>query len=337
MRIREKYFRSERHSTFYLSSGPEDGPLVIFVHGWPELSFSWRNQLNYFGEKGYHVVAPDMRGYGRSDVYECHEAYAQSEIVLDMLQLIDHLGSKTAYWVGHDWGSPVVWNIALHHPDRVDGVTSLCIPMGFERGVDELVKYVDRNVYPIDKYPKGQWDYQYFYQENFELAQKEMECDPYKLVKALFRKRMGDSKDTPVFSASIRARNGWFPPDGIPPDMPIDEDVLSEDEAREYAEALVRTGFFGPNSWYMNHERNLSYSESLPADRVLKMPVLFIHAQYDYICYTLDSDLVIPMRASCKNLYEEVVASGHWMAQEKPVQVNDILGKWLRSVRQQAD
>ncbi len=329
MGIEENIFSSKRHSTFYLSSGPKNGPLLIFIHGWPELSFSWRNQLEYFGKNGWRAVAPDMRGYGRSSLYNSHEAYAQSEIVQDMMEFIRHLGRETAVWIGHDWGSPVVWNMALHHPEKVAALTSLCVPLGLEGGVDELVKYVDRSIYPMERYPKGQWDYQYFYQENFGLAQKEMENDPYKLVKALFRKRMGESKDLPVFSASIRERNGWFPPDGVPPDMPIDLDVITEEEAREYSAALSRTGFFGANSWYMNHERNHSYNELLPTHVELDMPVLFLHAEHDYICYTLDSDLVLPMRACCNNLQEAVVESGHWMAQEKPDDVNKILEKWL--------
>ena len=68
MDIRENFFETTRHKSFYLSSGPEDGELVIMTHGWPELSLSWRHQLKFLGELGYHAIAPDMRGYGRSSV-----------------------------------------------------------------------------------------------------------------------------------------------------------------------------------------------------------------------------------------------------------------------------
>ena len=332
MPISENYYDSGRHKSFYLSSGPETGPLIIFVHGWPELSFSWRNQLEFFGERGWHAIAPDMRGYGRSSLYKRHEDYTQSEIVKDMVELFEHFDRDSAVWVGHDWGSPVVWNMALHEPDKVEALASLCVPLGFERGVDELVKYVDRDLYPLAEFPKGQWDYQYFYEENFELAQKEMESDPYKLVKALFRKRMGPDKDTPVFSASIRERGGWFPSTGSPPDMPLDLDVLTQDDARRYSESLSRTGFFGANSWYMNHEENRIYSEQLPKNHPLKMPVLFFHAEHDYICYTLGTDMVAPMRVRCSNLREIIVESGHWMAQEKPNEVNRGLSDWLTNI-----
>ena len=330
MTIEENRFTSKRHTTSYLSSGPPDGPLLIFVHGWPELSFSWRHQIKFFGAAGWRVIAPDMRGYGRSSVYDSHSAYAQSDIVTDMLELLEHLGGDKAVWVGHDWGAPVVWNMGLHHADKVRAIANLCVPLGFERGVEELIKHVDRNIYPIDKYPKGQWDYQYFYVENFELARNEMESDPYKVVKALFRKKMGKEVDQPVFSASIRERGGWFPPDGIPPDMPIDLDVVSEEEAQQYADALTRTGFFGANSWYMNHERNSTYDAELSlAQRTLHMPVLFVHAENDYICYTIKGGLAEPMREACTQLIEKSIQSGHWMAQEKPEKLNAFLLEWL--------
>src|ERR1700741_3432559 len=115
--ITEHTHVSPRHASFYLASGAAAGPPVIFVHGWPELSISWREQLPVFGALGFRAVAPDMRGYGRSSIYARHEDYALEAIVADMLELLDALGAKKAIWVGHDWGSPVVWSIAQHHPE----------------------------------------------------------------------------------------------------------------------------------------------------------------------------------------------------------------------------
>ena len=82
MDITEHRISSERHSTFYRACGPEDGPLIIMTHGWPELSISWRHQLSYLGGLGYRAIAPDMRGYGGSSLYTEHEAYVQREICL---------------------------------------------------------------------------------------------------------------------------------------------------------------------------------------------------------------------------------------------------------------
>src|SRR5437867_11423039 len=136
MPITEHTIKMERHTTFYLAAGPEDGPLIIFVHGWPELSMSWRHQLPALAALGVRALAPDMRGYGRSSVYHRHADYAQEPIVRDMLDLLDSVGRAKAVWVWHDWGSAVVWNLASHHPDRCPAVADLFVPYyTIERGL----------------------------------------------------------------------------------------------------------------------------------------------------------------------------------------------------------
>ncbi len=92
MSITEHTAKTDRHTSFYLAAGPEDGPLIIFVHGWPELSISWRHQLPALAALGFRAIAPDMRGYGRSTVYSQSSDYAQTNIVRDMLDLLDSLG-----------------------------------------------------------------------------------------------------------------------------------------------------------------------------------------------------------------------------------------------------
>ena len=98
--IHSNTFSSPRHTTHYLESGEQGSPLVIFIHGWPELSFSWRHQLPIIAARGYHTIAPDMRGYGGSSLYSRHEDYALAEVVLDMLELLEHLQQEQAIWVG---------------------------------------------------------------------------------------------------------------------------------------------------------------------------------------------------------------------------------------------
>jgi alpha-beta hydrolase superfamily lysophospholipase len=105
MTITEHTVKTDRHTSFYLAAGPENGPLIIFIHGWPELSISWRHQLPALAALGFRAIAPDMRGYGRSTVYNKKGEYAQEHIVRDMLDLLDSLGRDKAVWVGHDWKS----------------------------------------------------------------------------------------------------------------------------------------------------------------------------------------------------------------------------------------
>jgi pimeloyl-ACP methyl ester carboxylesterase len=330
MEITEHRFESARHRTFYLASGPEDGPLMVFVHGWPELSLSWRHQLPYFGALGFRAIAPDMRGYGRSSVPDTHDAYALEQIVEDMIELLDGLGRDNAVWVGHDWGAPVVWSLASHHPGRTSAVANLCVPYRFGLdGLDGLTASVDRSVYPQDTYPAGPWDYMFHYQENFAAATAEMEVNPYNTIVALFRAGDPGAEGQPAFTATIRKNGGWFPGLDGAPGMPLDQAVLSEADARAYAAALEKNGFFGPGSYYMNFDANRDYGARADNSGRLDMPVLFIHAAYDFVCETLASRLAEPMREYCSDLSEAVIESGHWMAQEKPDELNRALASWL--------
>jgi len=327
--VTEHTVKTPRHTTGYLACGAEAAPLLIFVHGWPELSRSWRHQLPVFADLGFRCVAPDMRGYGRSSTYTRHEDFAQEAIVQDMLELLAALGRDKAVWIGHDWGSPVVWNMAAHHPDKVVGVASLCVPYlpgGFT--LDAVVPLVDRSVYPADKFPAGQWDYQFFYEESFDEATKGFEANIRNVVKALFRKGNPERAGQPSVTSMVRAAGGWFG-GGACPDLPRDPDVITEQDLEAYTASLTKNGFFGPDSWYMNHKANGAYAKRARSGGKLAMPVLFLHGAYDYTCETMKSRLAEPMRRDCSDLTEVVVQSGHWMAQEKPVGVNAAIAKWL--------
>ncbi len=327
--VTEHTVKSARHTTGYLACGAETAPLLIFVHGWPELSISWRHQLPVFAALGFRCIAPDMRGYGRSSTYARHEDFAQELIVADMLELLASLGRDKAVWIGHDWGSPVVWNMAAHHPEKVVGVASLCVPYlstGFT--LETVVPLVDRRLYPQDTFPAGQWDYQFFYEESFDKAVASFEANIRNVVKVLFRKGDPARVGQPAPTSMVRKGGGWFG-GGACPDFPRDGDVITEQDFETYVASLTRNGFFGPDSWYMNHKANGAYAKTAQNGGKLAMPVLFLHGAYDTTCETMTSRLAEPMRRDCSDLTEVVVKSGHWMAQEKPVDVNAALAKWL--------
>jgi len=187
---------------------------------------SWRHQLPMLASLGFRVIAPDMRGYGRSATYDTSDAFAQHHIVADMVELLDHLGRDQAVWVGHDWGSPVVWNLASHHPERCAAVANLCVPYRtLELGWDETVELVDRTVYPSERYPVGQWDCQLYYQENLQRAVAVFEADTYLTVKALFRKGSPAGVGKPSATASVRAEGGWFRGADQAPDATASSDL----------------------------------------------------------------------------------------------------------------
>jgi pimeloyl-ACP methyl ester carboxylesterase len=328
MSITEHTTKTARHTTFYLASGPENGPLIIFLHGWPELSVSWRHQLPALASLGFRAVAPDMRGYGRSRVYSRHEDYAQEHIVRDILELLQSLGREKAVWVGHDWGSPVAWNLASHHPEHTEAVANLCVPYyTIDRGLEHTLTLVDRQLYPADEFPYGQWDYMRYYEESFAEAIAPMDADVEKFLKIAFRKGNPEGEGQRAITSNARRGHGML--GGPLPDLPRDPDVVSVEDLGVYVSALQRNGFFGPSSWYMNHAANAAYGKTAKNDGYLDMPALFLNARYDYVCEATHSRLAEPMRNYCRNLTEVTIRSGHWMAQERPLEVNAELVKWL--------
>lgn len=329
--ITEHVAKRNNHASFYLACGAADAPLIIFVHGWPDLSIGWRHQLPVFAALGFRAIAPDMRGYGRSTVYTRHEDYAVQHAVSDMLALLQSLGRDQALWVGHDWGSPVIWSLASHHPEKCVGIANLCVPYlpeGFAPQI--LISLVDRTVYPEAQFPAGQWDYQLLYQENFDRARCCFEADTSATVRTLFRRGDPANVGKPAPTAFTRKSGDFFAGLGRAPDLPMDTSVLTDVDCCAYVAALERNGFFGPDSWYMNAASNIEYAKQARDAGKLSLPALFLHGAYDSVCETTaNARLADPMRKACSNLTEVYIKSGHFMAQEQPVEVNRALARFI--------
>jgi pimeloyl-ACP methyl ester carboxylesterase len=322
---------SARHRTAYLEAGPAGGPLMIFVHGWPELGLVWRPQVERLAAAGWHCVAPDMRGYGGSSVPADPAAYALREVVADMTELQDALGGTPAVWVGHDWGAPVVWSLAQHHPARCRAVASLGVPYlstGF--GLDTVLPLVDRELYPAEAFPDGQWSYYRWYRLAFDRATADFDADVAATVRLLYRGGRAASVGQPSRSASVVAAGGWFGDAHRAPELPHEGVLLPDDDFASMVDSLRANGFRGPNSWYLNDEANLAYAAEGQAR--LEMPVLFVHSTWDLICDTAHSRLAEPMRADCADLTEVRIDAGHWLTLERPAEVSAALETWSATV-----
>jgi epoxide hydrolase 4 len=115
-------------SLHVVEAGPEDGPLVVLLHGFPEFWWGWRKQITPLAAQGYHVVAPDMRGYNTSDAPEGVESYRLETLSADVLALADSFGAERFHLVGHDWGGVIAWDIAASHPGRLERLVVLNAP-----------------------------------------------------------------------------------------------------------------------------------------------------------------------------------------------------------------
>jgi len=314
----------------YLDGGPHDGPLLIFIHGWPSTATTWKPQLIAFAHLGFRVIAPDMPGYGESTVSRDVRDYSLERIVAGLLALLSHVERTEAVWIGHDWGSPVVWSLVAHHPEVSVGVVNLCVPYRtLEFGHDDILQYTNRTIYPADQYPYGQWDYQVYYEKEPEKATKFFESNVTNVVTLLYSHTDPATYGKPAFTARVTHDGGWFGGAASPPDVPRSISFLDDEVFKAETEALTRNGFFGATAYYLNHDVNRAYSLKSVNGGVLTVPTLFIEARYDPVCSTATSRLAEPMRKYIKHLTETSIEAGHWVNLEKPLETNAALSRWL--------
>lgn len=293
-----------------------DGPPVVLVHGFPELSYSWRHQLPALADAGYHVIAPDMRGYGRTSRPEAIEAYDIEHLTGDLVALLDELGERRAVFVGHDWGSMVVGSLARLHPDRVAAVVAMSVPL-LPRGP----------IAPIQLMRMAMGD-SFFYMLYFQepgVADADLGADPRTTMTRMLAGlavRSGDTLDASALAAPDgRGFVDRLPdPDGLP-------DWLSQEELDHYVEEFTRTGFTGGINWYRNLDRNWELTPQL-ADAKVTMPSRFIGGRLDPVLLmsspALQEGIVTDHRGDVL-----VDGAGHWVQQEAPDEVNQALLTFL--------
>jgi pimeloyl-ACP methyl ester carboxylesterase len=111
-----------------VTAGPENGPVVVLLHGFPEFSHGWRKQIAPLAEAGFRVIVPDQRGYNRSSKPPAVIDYRLPELTNDVLAIADQAGCRKIRLVGHDWGAAVAWNTAMRHPERIGKLAILNVP-----------------------------------------------------------------------------------------------------------------------------------------------------------------------------------------------------------------
>lgn len=107
--------------------GGEDCPAILFLHGFPELWYSWRHQMLHLSAKGYRAIAPDLRGFGDTDAPPTHESYTTHHVVGDLVALLDALGLEKVFLVGHDWGAIIAWWFCMFRPDRIKALVNTSV------------------------------------------------------------------------------------------------------------------------------------------------------------------------------------------------------------------
>jgi pimeloyl-ACP methyl ester carboxylesterase len=328
-------FSSPRHTTHYVECGPAEGPLIIFLHGWPSIGLMWRAHMEAFAADGWHCVAPDLRGYGGSSAPARNDAYTTEEVVADMVELHDQLGGEPAIWVGHDWGSVVAGALASHEPERVRGAVLTSVAYFPDaNALPTLVPLVDRTSYPVDEYPDGQWDYYRYYTTHFEAAVADLDADLAASLASIYRPGDPDAIGK-VWPTAVVTRNGGrfgaahrAPPTQPDPALwpPADFDVL--------VQSFQTHGFRPPSAWYMNDEANIAYAHKAPHGGHLSLPVLFVNGDWDGICSINGNHMGDAMRKACSNLTVTNLPAGHWLPLERKEEHIEAIREWLTARRQ---
>ena len=332
MRLATHTFRSPRHSTCYWEAGPIGGPLMIFLHGWPEIGLMWRPQIEAFASEGWRCVAPDMRGYGGSSAPGESAAYALNEIVEDMAELHDHLGASPAIWVGHDWGSPVAGALAAHHRTRCRGVVLMSVPY-FPTGFAllNLLPLIDRQLYPADSYPNGQWDYFRFYQTHFDQTVADFEADIPATLASIYRSGSPAQAGRVAPSASVTLKGGRYGAAHRAPSTPPDLTLWPPADFDALVESFRACGFRPANAWYLNDAANIAYARTAPDSGALHQPVLFINGGWDPICDINRSRLGEPMDRACGDLSVTNLEAGHWLPLERKTESVRAIRSWIQA------
>jgi pimeloyl-ACP methyl ester carboxylesterase len=332
MTLTPRSFRSPRHTTSYWEAGPADGPLMIFLHGWPGIGLIWRAQIEAFAAEGWRCVAPDMRGYGGSSAPAAAEEYALSEIVDDMVELHDHLGAHPAIWVGHDWGSPVAGALAAHHAALSRGVVLIALPYFPDSfALPNLLPLIDRGLYPADRYPDGQWDYYRFYHTHFAQAAGDMDADIPATLASIYRPGNPASAGKLSPSASLTANGGRYGSAHRAPPTAPDPMLWPPGDFESLVRAFRAHGFRAANAWYLNDAANIAYAQAAPDSGRLRQPVLFINGDWDAICDINRSRLGEPMRRACEDLSVTNLPAGHWLPLERKTEIIEAMRSWLKA------
>ncbi len=278
------------------------GNPIVLCHGWPEHAFTWRYQMPALAAAGYHVIAPNQRGYGNSSRPSEVNEYDIEHLSGDLVALLDHYGYDDATFVGHDWGAMVVWWLALLHPGRVNKVITLSVPYQ-ERGDQPWIEFMEA-VFGADYY---------FVHFNRQpgVADAVLDRNTDRFLRNLFRKNEPVRGPEPGM-AFINLANA---------EAPLGEPVMSDDELAVFVSAFESSGFTGSINWYRNLDRNWHILAEV--DPIVRQPTLMIYGDRDVIPKSKRLPMFVP------NLDVVSLDCGHWIQQEKPEETTNAILRWL--------
>ncbi len=309
------------HMAIYEAGTPRaDRPSVILCHGFPEIAYSWRHILPKIAAAGFHVIAPDQRGYGETGNALNDDGTEQSVPLYDMAHLcgdMDHLCAaleiEQAIFVGHDWGGIMIWQLPFHHPERIAGLIGVNTPF-----IPRLAQD------PIDAFRAVMGDDMYIVAfQDYGKAEAALERDVAKSLRSFYRKAgmlHTDAPHNPDFTNFAILKILESDEAGWPGDV-----LLSDEDFAIYKNAFEKTGFRGPINWYRNFSRNWRLSKNF--EQKVTQPSLMICAENDLV---LPPSMAENMPKYVQDLETHIIPDcGHWTQNEQPEALATLMIDWL--------
>lgn len=298
------------------------GVPVVMCHGFPGLWYSWRHQFPALAAAGYRAIAPDMRGYGRSDRPPAPGDYDRRHTVADLVGVLDALGIDEAVFAGHDFGASLVWDLPQWAPGRVTALIQLSVPR-----------------VPVSKRPPSELyarmaERHFLHMHYFQArgpADEELAREPERFLKNVFWALSGGYRYLDTWRRPS-AGNGYL--DVLPEAPPLPWPWLAEAEFAHYAAEFRRTGFTGGLNWYRAADHVWREKRTRP-DEPVTVPTLFVLGDRDPVreimgAGALDAmdDLVPGLRT-----VHVVEGAGHFVQMEAAAEVNAAILAFLDGLR----
>ncbi|KZV39002.1 bifunctional epoxide hydrolase 2-like [Dorcoceras hygrometricum] len=300
-----------------------EGPVVLFLHGFPELWYTWRHQLAAFAALGYRAVAPDLRGFGDTDAPEEVCSYSCLHIVGDIVELIEYLlrggGGDQVFVVAHDWGAMMGWYLCLFRPDLVKGFVSLTVPF---RPRHPKMKPVEAM--------RAFFGEEYYMCRFQEPGKIESEIAKYG-AEAVIKKILSDRKPGPP---------------KLPKENPFGSDIdqiklpcwFKEEDLKYYATKYEQKGFTGALNYYRALDLNWELTAAWSGAKV-RVPVKFIVGDVDMVYTTPGVKEYIHDGGGFKKdvpLLEDCIVmenTGHFINQERAQEIDAHIHDFIKKFR----
>ncbi|MFB8275053.1 alpha/beta fold hydrolase [Nocardia colli] len=299
-----------------------EGYPVIFCHGFPHTWFIWHHQLESLAAAGYRAIAPDLRGYGQTDLPADVDSYTNEAVIGDLLALLDDIGAEQAVFVGLDFGAALVWELALRAPERVRGVIVLNNPFAPRppRSPSQLwAKAAARHFLHLH------------YFQTPGVADAELAARPREFLQRVYYSLSADYHylDTWQFPAE---GTGYL--DVLPAAPPLPWRWLTQNEFDTLAQDFERTGFTGGLNWYRALDRNWELTADY-ADASVAVPAYFMYGDHDPDMEGFSGrDPLTTLRNHVPDLraVTKIADAGHLVQLERAPEVNSLLTTHLREL-----